>query len=164
MQEFLRSQKMEAEEVKSIERRESRDNGKRENNDIEKLGDSKSAQKKENNESGEPFRLKTWEEVKSQLLPVDLVKSAKMIVEDEIEEEKEEEEEIDKAGVGVKERTETKKQNDKDEETEETESESKSSPGTRATAPTSSPSGRSRASPWPRPLTATSPPPLERSR
>ena len=100
---------MEAEEVKSIERRESRDNGKRENNDIEKLRDNKDNQKKEkkDNESGEPFRLKTWEEVKSQLLPVDLAKSAKMIVEDEIEGEKEEEaeEEIDKAGVGAKERT-----------------------------------------------------------
>ena len=37
--------------MKSIERRECRDNGKRENNDIEKLRDSKSAQKKENEDN-----------------------------------------------------------------------------------------------------------------
>ena len=88
-------------------------------------------------------RLKSWEEVKSQLAPVDLVKAVE-------EKEKEEEEEGDQSEEEEEdERRGAENQEDREDEAEEC----RSSPG-------ATPS----ASSWPVPSTATSPPPLERSR
>ena len=105
-------------------------------------------EEREGRREGE-VRLKTWEEVQSQLAPVDLAKAVTMDAEkkDEEEEDKsEEEEEEERRGA----------ENQEDGEDEEEKVECRSSPGPSATP--------SVASSRPLPPTTSSPPPLERSR
>ena len=104
-------------------------------------------EERESRREGE-VKLKSWEEVKSQLAPVDLAKPNSTTVEEKDEEEEDKSEEADE------ERREAEEQEDKEDETEGVGSESRSSPGATTL----------RTSPWPKPPPTASPPPLERSR
>ena len=109
-------------------------------------------EERESRREVDTVRLKTWEEVKSQLAPVDLVKANATMV--AVEEKKEEEEEDKSDEEGEEER---RGDVENEEEREGEAEECRSSPGGGTTP--------SVTSPWPIPPTTTSsPPPLERSR